>query len=391
MESLSVYLARRGQSPNALARRLSDGHTPREILQQPWTWRTTAAQLDAARGELEAFLWADEPQSVLFCGAGTSDYVGRSVRDAVRLSRSVNAAAVPTTDFIVRPSALFPPVGNALMTHFARSGDSPESRETLRIGLDAFAERARHWIVTCNPDGALARAARERADRCALTVLHEATNDQGLAMTSSYSSMTVAGLWLADPDACLRIVADLAAAVERLFDESSDTLADVASRSFDRAFTLGAGALEAAAVESALKMQELTRGVVVTKPETFVAFRHGPISAVRPDSLIVGFFSSDAHARAYEEDLAAQLRGGVRLWVCDEASPALRASGDILIVLPEWRAIPDAYKAPAAVAVGQLLAVFRATALGINPDDPTGADGTYSRVVKGVTIHPYRA
>jgi tagatose-6-phosphate ketose/aldose isomerase len=370
---------------------LSEGHTPREILQQPWTWRTTVSQLNASRESLEASLWAEEPQTVLFCGAGTSDYVGRSVVDAVREYRSVNAVAVPTTDFIVRPNALFPPEGRVLMAHFARSGDSPESVETLRIGREVFGSRSRHWVVTCNANGALARAAREQKERSALTTLHEATNDQGIAMTSSYSSMTVAGLWLADADACDHAVESLAVAVERVIEEYADTLADVASRGFQRAFYLGTGALEAAAVESALKMQELTRGVVMTKPETFVAFRHGPISAVRDDSLIVGFFSSDPHVRAYEEDLAAQLRGGTRLFVCDEATPALRESGDIVVELPRWKIIPDTHKAPAAVVVGQMLGLFRATALGINADDPSGADGTYSRVVKGVTIHPYRA
>jgi len=276
------------------------------------------------------------------------------------------------------------------MVHFARSGESPESLETLRIGLDVFGARARHWVVTCNEHGALAHAARQRGDRCTLTTLHEATNDRGLAMTSAYSSMTVTGLWFAEPDLCLRVVEGLAAAAERLMDAHADTLADLARRPFQRAFVLGTGALEAAAVESALKMQELTRGVLFAKSETFLAFRHGPISAVQRDSLVVGFFSTDPHVRAYEEDLAAQLHGATRLWLCDEATPRLRDSADLLIEVPEWTAIPDTHKAPVAVVVGQMLGLFRANALGLDPDDPAGESGMYSRVVRGVTIHPYR-
>lgn len=390
MESLDGYLTRRGNEANALARRLSLGHTPREILQQPWTWRTTVAQLKSQHESLEAALWEEKPKVVLLCGAGTSDYVGRSVQEAVRKYRQVEAVVAPTTDFVLRPRAFFPLEGEGLMVHFARSGESPESLETLRIGLELFGSRSRHWVVTCNPLGALARAAREHADRCALTLLHEATNDRGLAMTSSYSSMTVVGLWFADPSRSFHIVERLAATAEFLIEKHADTLAEIASEDFQRAFYLGTGTLEAAAIESALKMQELTRGEVMAQAETFLAFRHGPISALREGSLLVGFFSSNPHVRAYEEDLAKQLPTRTRLFVCDEATPTLQHAGDVLIEVPGWKAIPDTHKAPTAVLVGQLLGFFRAVALGLNPDDPAGPEGTYSRVVRGVTIHPYR-
>lgn len=390
MESLDVYLRRRENKGNALARRLPLGHTPREILQQPWTWRTTVVQLETQRESLETLLWKEKPQTILFCGAGTSDYVGRSVREAVRKYRQLDVVVAPTTDFVLRPRMFFPLEGHGLIVHFARSGESPESLETLRIGLELFGSRARHWVVTCNPMGALARAAREHADRCVLTLLHEATNDRGLAMTSSYSSMTVAGLWFADPSSSFRVVEELAATAELLIEKHAEALEEIASKDFQRAFYLGTGSLEAAAIESALKIQELTRGEVLSQAETFLAFRHGPISALRERSLLVGFFSSDPHVRAYEEDLAEQLSTGTRLFVCDRVTPTLQRAGDVLIELPGWKTIPDTHKAPTAVLVGQLLGFFRSVALGLNPDDPAGPEGTYSRVVRGVTIHPYR-
>jgi tagatose-6-phosphate ketose/aldose isomerase len=355
-------------------------------------WRTTAAQLAQAQADsgLDTCLWRHPVDHVVLCGAGTSDYIGRAVCEALRLCRGISAEARPTTDFVLRPRALFPTSGTTLMVHFARSGNSPESAETLRIALDLYKNRARHWVVTCNPEGKLAQRARQSPDVCFLTVLHPGTNDKGLAMTSSYSSMVSAGLWLAEPDGFDSIAEALAAAAERVMTDDADTLADIAGKPVDRAFYLGNGALEAVAIESALKMQELTRGVVLTKPETFLAYRHGPISALRPESLVVAFFSSDPHVRRYEEDLADQLKMGVRLFVCAEATPRLRANADYLLEIPELRDVPDTHRAPAMGVVGQLLGLFRALALGINPDDPAGADGTYSRVVQGVTIHPYR-
>ena len=390
MNGLDAYLAERGAISTRLTERLDQGATPREILQQPWTWRDTAARLGRARSRLESALFDPPPEAILLCGAGTSDYVGRSVQEALRLGRRVFADARPTTDFVLRPRALFPPVDRVLMVHFARSGNSPESAETLRIGLELFSDAARHWIVTCNEDGTLARVAREHPEACVATVLHPATNDRGLAMTSSYSSMVLAGLWLARPGGFSDRVERIAQAAERILSEHVDTIADVAAQAFDRMFTLGDGALEAAAVESALKVQELTGGAIVTKPEAFLAFRHGPISAVTPESLLVAFFASDPHVRRYEEDLAAQLKTGFRLYLCDTATRTLRETGDCLLEVPELAEIDDAEKAVVAVVVGQLIAFFKAIALGIDPDDPVGEEGSYSRVVQGVTIHPYR-
>jgi tagatose-6-phosphate ketose/aldose isomerase len=390
MEPLPTYLAARAAAASALTRQAGRGHTAREILQQPWTWRTTADQLSREGPSLANALLAEPPETVVLLGAGTSDYVGRSVRDALHDGLRAHVAACPTTDFILRPRAFLPERGRVLMAHFARSGNSPESAEALRVGLALLPDRARHWVVTCNDRGHLAEMARRHPSACALTLLHPATHDQGLAMTSSYSNMALAGLWLAGPERFFDLAERLAQVAETALSSSADTLAELATRPFERAFYLGTGALEAAAIESALKMQELTRGIVLTKPDTFLAFRHGPISALRRESLLVAFFSSDPHVRRYEEDLAAQLRMGTRVFVCDEAADALRASGGAPIEIPGYGDIPDTYRAPIAVLVGQLLAFFRALALGVDPDDPAGKEGMYSRVVQGVRVHPYR-
>lgn len=384
MESLEGYLSRRSAHRNALARRVGESHTAREILQQPWTWRHTAAQLYREAEKLDASI-----VTILLHGAGTSDYVGRSVSDALRAHKGRLALAIPTTDFTLRPRDLFPPQGKASMVHFARSGNSPESAETLRIGLEVFADRASHWIVTCNADGELAAIARKHPDRCSLTVLHPATNDRGLAMTSSYSNMVIAGLWLSLPTLLPTVAELLAQAVERLFDAQSDALFDIAGRGFERGFYLGDGALHAAALESSLKMQELTRGEVITKPDSYLGFRHGPISALTERSLVVAYLSSNPHIRRYENDLIRQLRTGTLVLVGEGISDDLRERAALCLDHPELAEIPETHKAPFAVAVGQLLAAFCAASRGIDVDNPAGKDGSYSRVVQGVTIYPY--
>jgi len=54
-------------------------------------------------------------------------------------------------------------------------------------------------------------------------------------------------------------------------------------------------------------MLEMTAGRVVTLCETYLGLRHGPMSYVHEDSLIVAFLSSNPVLRAYESDLLREL------------------------------------------------------------------------------------
>src|SRR6185436_1763983 len=59
--------------------------------------------------------------------------------------------------------------------------------------------------------------------------------------------------------------------------------------------------------ESALKVLELTAGRIVTMSESFLGVRHGPLSAIDPSTLVVGFLSSDPKRSAYELDLLEEI------------------------------------------------------------------------------------
>ena len=61
-------------------------HTLREILQQPQTWRRTYQKVQSFSGPITGFLDSagvgaprSLPLNVLLVGAGTSDYIGKSV------------------------------------------------------------------------------------------------------------------------------------------------------------------------------------------------------------------------------------------------------------------------------------------------------------------------
>ncbi|MDA1190402.1 MAG: hypothetical protein O3A46_01820 [Candidatus Poribacteria bacterium] len=368
IQELAFYLSAHAAQQNVLTRLLGSGDTPREILQQPWTWRQTAAQLADDRFILEPGLWLEDPKAILLCGVGSGHAAARSVEFALRLNWEIPVEARPATDFIVHPRALFPYVDHTMMAHLSGNGNDPESVETLRIGLDVFHDSAYHWVVTCNTDGKLAELAREHPDACALTVLHPVTNDNGRCATSSYTNLSIAGLWFSHPEDFGDVANRLALAAERLFNEYAGILNDIARQPSDHVVYLGTGALEAAAFESARLLETMTRGKSVARSSSFLGVSYRSLDSITEDTLVVGYLSTHTHARIYEEEVIERLPNCRRVLVVEEADPLVQSFADVVIELPELADIPDAYKAPAASVVGQLFALFRAVSQGIDPD-----------------------
>ena len=89
--------------------------------------------------------------------------------------------------------------------------------------------------------------------------------------------------------------------------EQFDLLSAIAAKPFRRALFLGSGAHFGAAREASLKMLEMTSGRVSATSETFLGLRHGPMSGVHDDTLVVSFLSSDPTIRAYESDVLKEL------------------------------------------------------------------------------------
>ena len=380
--------------------RLGVEATPAEIAQQPEMWRDTARRFAEAAPAIGRLL--AQSGEIVFAGAGTSDFIGRCVQGPVSAALRTRAIACPTTDIVTHPQYAFPADRPALMVSFARSGNSPESLAALEIAL-AERPQVRHLVITCNEQGDLARRARELGHRAYVLALHPRTNDRGLAMTSAFTSMVVAGLGLAYLDEMEEYVASvdrLAAAGASVLKTAAQIAESLAKRRPARACFLGSGPLFGAAVESHLKLQELTDGKIICLCDTFLGIRHGPRAAIHDDTLVVCFLSSDPQVRRYELDLVRSNRdqglGLAHLIVADRRPDTgdlcCRAGTPLPAAVVEFDqegnlALPDHLLAPVHTIVGQLLGLFCSLEHGLKPDTPSAA-GAIHRVVQGVTIYP---
>jgi tagatose-6-phosphate ketose/aldose isomerase len=137
-------------------------------------------------------------------------------------------------------------------------------------------------------------------------------------------------------------------------------------------------------------MVEMTAGQVGAISETYLGLRHGPMSYVHADTLVVCFLSSDATARAYECDLIREIDqkslGKMKVIVGDSVPSDLTRDRDVVIECPSLGELGE-YTVPVVeVMVGQLLGFFRCMREGFRPDSPS-ENGVINRVVQSFALH----
>ncbi len=137
-------------------------------------------------------------------------------------------------------------------------------------------------------------------------------------------------------------------------------------------------------------MLEMTAGRVTTMSETYLGVRHGPMSYVHEDTLVVCFLSSDPTLRRYESDLLREFDqkelGLLKVIVGEDVPSDLVREGDVVIECKGLGKIGDDNSPVIDVIAGQLLAFFRCLEEGLRPDSPS-EDGVISRVVQTFALH----
>jgi tagatose-6-phosphate ketose/aldose isomerase len=374
--------------------------TPREIAQQPVTWRDTFRVCTRMHGVLGDWLasaglhrrreGAGDPPTVVLTGAGTSAYAGTCVEALFRKSWQCETRVVASTDLVSHEPDLLVRGRKYFFVSFSRSGMSPEGVAVIGRLAKEF-PAACHLIITCNAQGLMAHEFAKHP-RVLCLVLDDAVNDRALAMTSSFSNMVVAAQYVAslrEPAAYGEILEEMSESSERYLEKGSVLAERLAAGGCARVCFLGSGALHGVARESALKVLEMTAGRVSTIAESFLGLRHGPLSYLDRDTLLVGFLSGDRRRRAYELDLLDEVRKKklARSMIAVTRNPdeKARALVDHLLTL-DADDLGDDYRPPLDVGFGQLLGLFLSIQLGLLPDSPS-ANGAISRVVSGVRIH----
>ncbi|WP_372638014.1 SIS domain-containing protein [Fodinibius sp.] len=371
-------------------------HTQKEIEGQPDLWIETR-QLIRENSDVIDFLhsvYNKEHLNVVLTGAGSSAFIGEAVEHLFE-GQQTSARALPTTTLVTHFSDYIDTSAPLLLISFARSGNSPESIATVDIA-ESRCEDVHHLAITCNESGRLAQKIQQLENGCAF-VLPPASEDRGLAMTGSFTSMVLSAVYFSKfeqrknngtVDSLPRIAEDSS----HIINTAADPLKSISAQPFNRIVFLGSGPLLGIARESHLKVQELSDGEVVGKFDSFLGFRHGPKAVVDGKTILVFLFSSDKHVFRYEKDLVEQILYEDTAMTCIGVfhNPRQAEVFDLdlnITIRQEEQPEPSDYDLLPYVLPAQMIGYYKSLDLGLEPDAPS-KNNAISRVVKGVTIYP---
>ncbi len=369
-------------------------NTLKEIHQQPDMWIREYQLILKDKEKIKSFVskhFFSKDTEIIMTGAGSSSFVGNVLSMILPQKSYNNFKTIPSSDLITHPHIFLQKNKKFVLISFARSGNSPESMGVLKIA-NFLCENIFHIIITCNKDGELVKNAN--SDNTLLLILPPETNDKGLAMTSSFSTMLLTMMLVLNIDNIeeqFQAIEAISMNTIKLLNSYETEIKKIVNKKFERAVFLGSGELKGIAQECHLKLQELTDGKIICKFDSFLGFRHGPKAVINDKTLLIYLFSDDEYVLQYEKDLVKQINennhvvaqiavfGNNLVNIKDVIFDLQILTGSSFNLTKEYSCIPY-------VLIGQLLGYYKSLYFGLNPDNPS-ISGNISRVVKGVTIY----
>ncbi|AEB30827.1 putative tagatose-6-phosphate ketose/aldose isomerase [Carnobacterium sp. 17-4] len=374
--------------------------TTQEIRQQPGLWEEAWDNYQNQKETIDSFLQQIKKETsskirIVFTGAGTSAYVGDTVLPYLNNAGNTDSfifESIPTTDIVASPKDYLHEEDWTVLVSFARSGNSPESIAAV-ANANQVVRNIRHITITCAADGALAKAA-SKDEKNLLLLMPERSNDQGFAMTGSFTCMTLTALLVFDQSSLEEKASYVNTAIKMGNEvvSNEDKLANIVAADFNRIVYLGSGSLAGLTREAQLKVLELTAGKISTMFDSSMGFRHGPKSFVNEQTLVFVFVNNNPYTRKYDLDILEEVyQDQIALQTIAIAQPVegQNFSGTTFDFDKQHTLLPEGYLALPFIMAAQTVSLLSSIKVKNTPDTPSKS-GTVNRVVKGVTIHEYK-
>jgi len=322
-------------------------YTRAEILSQPEAWREA---LDATNAS--AFPRAGDYDQVIFIGCGSTYYLSLAAAALYQELTGHAARAVPASELLLNPQTVVQNNILQLLVAISRSGTTTE---TVKAVEKFRQEKRGDVVVVSNYDEILSR----NAD---VNIVIPKGQEESIAQTRSFTSMYVAVTTF-----CAHMAGrdDLMEAMKKLpevgnwvignYEPFARTIGE--NLDFDRFYFLGSGIRYGLACEVNLKMKEMT--LTHSEPFHFMEFRHGPMSMVNENAVVVGMLSD--MNRAHEAKVLSEMEilGGTVVSLGEKEADVEFNSG-----------VPESVRGVLYLPVLQLMAFYRSLAKGLNPDRP---------------------
>lgn len=329
----------------------------REITTQADSWRDALAAAKAQREAVCGIL--SKASSVLFIGCGSTHYLAQFAAPYFQAVTGKQSRGLPSSELLLQTDTILAPGEHPAVVALSRSG---ETSETI-LAMQKMRELGCQTItISCYDQTGLA----EVSD---VTVAIPEGREESFAQTRSFAGMLVAvqalAALVADDDDLLAELGGLAPLADDIIARAKPLAKEWGEdESIKRITYLGSGWLFGLASEATVKMKEMS--LSMAEPYHFMEFRHGPMSLVDPEHLIVALLSE--RTREYELAVLHDLKErGARIVVIAQNADQVEAfdGWHLLQASVSERARPVLY-----LPMVQLLAYYRSMHRGLNPDRP---------------------
>lgn len=371
-------------------------NTAKEITQQPTVWKEAVLNIKKNKNKINDFMnkfSSIKDSRIILTGAGTSAFAGETCEPYLTNLLNKRVEAIATTDLVASPQSYFIKGIPTLLISFARSGNSPESVHAVKLA-NQLVDDLYQVIITCNEEGKLAQNTKDD-EKSLLLLMPKETNDLGFAMTSSFTTMVLSAMAIFNMSNIENFIEDvdkLSVSVNDFLVNNIHKVNKLVNEKFERIVYLGSSTSKAIARESALKVLELTGGIVNANYDTPLGFRHGPKSVIDDTTITVIYISNYDYTRMYDLDLAREMlthrkRDKVVVIGCD-IDKDISNKADYIFELDNinYSVKNEALLPLQQIIFGQMLSFLKSINLNITPDNPCPT-GEVNRVVQGVILH----
>jgi len=321
-----------------------------------YTYNEIKTQTEAWAQALDVTNASDLPKAgdysqVLFTGCGSTYYLSLTGAALYQELTGRAARAVPGGELLLNSQTVLTDK-KTLLVAVSRSGTTTETVKAVEKFKN---EKRGDVVVITNYDEVLSKLAD-------INIVIDKGQEESVAQTRSFASMYVAVTAF-----CAKMAGrnDLLEAMKKLpvtgdlimskYEAYAKSIGE--NLSFDRFYFLGSGIRYGLACEVNLKMKEMT--LTHSEPFHFLEFRHGPMSMVNQNAVVVGMLS-DAN-RIHEVKVLSEMRelGGTVASLGEKEADVCFESN-----------ILESVRGVLYLPVLQLMAFYRSLAKGLNPDSP---------------------
>ncbi len=344
--------------------------TYEEILSQPYTWKHVIDGSDQIEKKVNSIKKNCSFDNFYFVGCGTSYFLSLTGAWILQKFIQKRASGLTASDVYFFPELLNSEYPNSSIFIISRSGTTTEGiwvAETLKKE-----KHLKTCAISCRPKSELVK----KTDH---SFLIQDADEKSVVMTRSFTSMLlliklISGFYIENKE-FIRELSKLPALGKALIDDYNDLIKDfVNNLQISRFVFLGQGPFYGLAAESMLKIKEMS--LSISEVYHTLEYRHGPMSMVGPEVLIIFLLSE--RSKAEEKKLIKEMKkhGANILVICEKADKDIKNSSDFVVELQSG--ISEYARLILYMPITQLLGFYQAKNKGLDPDNPKNL----SQVVK---------